>query len=131
LKSAGRLQDQTLMQWDVQLGYWLLLPGKRSGVLQGLAPFVELHYGTTLNDADSVQSGGFVIGSLANRTDELNISAGIGTRLWNNLALMIGAAAPLRLEDDQAFEYQVGVRASWFFGASAAQPTPATYVSAY
>jgi hypothetical protein len=131
LQPAGRIQDQAFLQLDGQIGFWLFRPGERTGIVQGLAPFVELHYATTLQDADFVRLGGFTIGNLANRYDELNLSAGFAARLFDNLLVTLGGVAPLRQNFDRSFDYQVGLRASWFFGPSAAQPRAATYVSSF
>ncbi len=128
---AGRIQDQALMQWDAQVGYWLRRPYEGGGVVRGFAPFAELHYGTTVTNADILQSNAFVIGNLTNRIDEMNASAGFATQLFDNLLLMVGMAAPMRRESDRGFDYQIGVRCSWFFGPTAAQRRAATFVQGF
>ncbi|HJZ89822.1 MAG TPA: hypothetical protein VKE40_03045, partial [Gemmataceae bacterium] len=116
---VGRLHDQTLLSADVQLGYWLVRnpPGSP---LRGFAPFAELHYNTALNDADAVEVGGLTIQSLNNRFDEVNLTLGAAAFVGSNLLVSAGVVLPLRGNGDKFFDYQAGVRASWFFGPTAA-----------
>lgn len=116
------------MQYDLQVGYWLRKPNEGNGAIRGIAPFGELHYGTTVNSADFVAANGFVIGNFANRIDELNVAAGVATQMFDNLLVSVGVAAPLRQDFDRGFDYQIGLRASLFFGPTAAQRRPATYI---
>lgn len=113
----GGLTDGDLLQVDLQVGWWILR--EESGWLQGLAPFVELHSNTELNDGDIAANGNFAIGNLAGRLDELNLSAGFLSKFGDNLLVTSGVVVPLRNGDDRIFDYQIGVRASWLFGASA------------
>ena len=57
LTQVGRLTDTTLAQFDAQLGYWLYRAAQPSSRLQGLAPFVELHYNSSVGGADVVSAG--------------------------------------------------------------------------
>lgn len=119
---VGTLQDQTRLFADAQLGYWLIRNDDCSSRLRGLAPFVELHYATTMNDADVIQSGAFAVGSLANRTDGLNLTAGVIVQLGDRCNLSTGVVVPLRNNDNQEFDYQIGVRAQYLFGRTAREP---------
>jgi hypothetical protein len=118
LIGAGRIYDQTLLQLDWQAGYWLVRDPDDSAFLTGLAPFVELHYNTPINDATIVKSGSFVIGSSTNRFDELNISAGVNTVLRNRVNLLAGVVAPLGSGDGKFFDVQFGLRMNLLFGPS-------------
>lgn len=130
LVDVGRLSSQTLMQIDGQLGYWIVSrPGARGCELGGLAPFVELHYNTTLNEPDVINTDGVTIGSLGGRVDELNLTAGVAAQFGNNLLVNVGAVAPLRQDFDRFFDYQIGVRASYFFGPTARARDWATRIS--
>lgn len=120
LAQVGRLTSQTLMQLDGQIGYWLYRSSCAQGLkLSALAPFLELHYNSTLNDADTIFSQGVLIGDLAGRTDELNLSLGVTTLWGRNLATSLGLVVPLRDDYDRFFDYQIGTRASYYFGATA------------
>jgi hypothetical protein len=113
--TAGRLHDQTLLQTDVQLGFWLMRDPSAAG-LRGLAPFVELHYNTPISDASVVHASGLTIGSLDNRFDELNLTAGVSAVIGEGFLLSAGLVVPLRSTPDRFFDYQFGLRANWLLG---------------
>jgi hypothetical protein len=117
LRSVGRLRDQAILGIDAQLGYWLVRPDDPNRNLQGLAGFVELHYNSALTNAPTLTSGPFTIGGDSNRFDELNLSAGLSAWVCDNYLLTVGAVFPLREGRDRSFDYQLGIRANWMFGA--------------
>jgi hypothetical protein len=119
LRPVGRIHDQALFQLDAQLGYWLYRSAEPSGCLRALAPFVELHYNSTMGPAHSVQAGDFTIGAPGSHLDELNLSAGFSAQVGDSLLLSVGAVAPLKGNQDRTFDWQVGVHGSWYFGPSA------------
>lgn len=133
LTSVGRLNDQTLLQLDGQIGYWLYQ--SNTGLLRGLAPFIELHYNTTLGDPDLITvntlAGTALIGDLRGNIDDLTISAGWATQLANNFLINVGAVAPLKSSNDRYFDYQVGVRTNWFFGPTARDRDSARFLSTF
>jgi hypothetical protein len=128
ISNAGRLKDQTILQIDAQLGYWLYKSDDSSRWLTALAPFVELHYNTSLDNADSVQATSFSLTSVNNRFDELNISTGVVAQIGDNCTLALGAAFPLKGEGNRSFDYQLGIRANIFFGPTARERSRATMV---
>jgi hypothetical protein len=121
LQSAGRYNEQALFQLDAQLGYWLYRSGDPCRLLRGLAPFIELHYNSTMGRADSVQAGALTLGQPSSHFDELNLSAGFAAQIRDNFNLTVGAVAPLKGQPDRTFDWQVGVHGSWFFGPTAHQ----------
>ncbi len=56
---SGKLRDQALLNLDVGGGYWLYRDPSNRG-LTGLASLFELHYTTTLQDADILESQSFL-----------------------------------------------------------------------
>lgn len=129
LQAAGSLDAQTLMTTDIQLGYWLVQNG--TGLLQAAAPFIELHYNHAISQADRVTPGGFVVGDLGGNFDELNLSLGVTTLIGDNLNLATGLVVPLRDGDDKTFDYQLGVRANYFYGYTARNRRAATNISTF
>ncbi len=127
LIGAGRIFDQNLLQLDVQLGYWLLRESNTTSFLTGVAPFVELHYNSPLNNATTVQAGSFAVGSATNRYDELNIATGINLLVRNKTSVMAGVVLPLENGNNRFFDAQFGLRINWLFGPS----SPASVVSTY
>jgi len=119
LKPAGKLVDQSRVALDMQVGYWVYRRYSGDG-LRGLAPFFELHYNTTITDADQVAAPPrTVIGIEDRRFDEVNASVGLTALFGSNLMVMAGLVVPLRDGDNRFFDYQVGVRANWFYGPTA------------
>ncbi len=130
LRKVGRIDDQPLAQFDGQIGYWLYRAADRSARLQGLAPFLELHYNATVGQADVVSAGLFQVGSPGS-LNELNLTAGVATQLGDNFLLHVAAVVPLKGGRDQTFDYQLGIRGSYFFGATARSRTAVSRVSTY
>jgi hypothetical protein len=128
LYQAGRLRNQTLLQLDSQVGYWLKQDRTGQDFLTALATFVELHYNTSISNAGSVQAGNVSIQSTINRFDELNLTTGVNAIIRQRLSAMLGVVLPLRTGGDRFFDYQIGLRLNYFFGAD---PTPRTYASNY
>ena len=119
-KPLGRFRDQSVLALDTHLGYWLITPGSGDGFIQGLAPFIELHYNTSISNGGQIFSNGFVFATGDNRYDELNMATGVAMYLDRNLLVSGSLSLPLKTGGDRFFDYQLGLRMSWFFGPSAA-----------
>jgi len=128
VSGVGRLNHQTVLQIDAQLGYWIYKSGDNCGCLRALAPFLELHYNTSLDNADSISGNNFSLANVNNRFDELNLSTGVVAQIGNNCTLAMGAAFPLKNESNRSFDYQLGIRANIFFGPTARERNRATFV---
>ncbi|HMF13181.1 MAG TPA: hypothetical protein VKE94_12780 [Gemmataceae bacterium] len=128
VSGVGRLNDQTVLQIDAQLGYWIYKSGDNTGWITALAPFLELHYNTSLDNADSISGTNFSLTNVNNRFDELNLSTGVVAQIGNNCSLALGAAFPLKNESNRSFDYQLGIRANIFFGPTARERNRATFV---
>jgi hypothetical protein len=130
LQGVGRIHDQVLAQLDVQVGYWLYRAEDNCRRLRGLAPFAEVHYNQTLGSADVIRTGVFQIGT-PSHINELNVSLGLIAQIGDNINLSIGAVLPLLSRPDRTFDYQIGVRASIFFGPTARSRSAAAQVSSF
>ena len=106
----GTLNDQTLMYADLSVGYWLLRNPCADWVT-GLASVLELHYTTTLQDADIVTgntSGRFFsFGNFSNRVDVLDLTFGLHAELRNDTLCRVAGVVPLRTGDDRLFNAEV------------------------
>jgi hypothetical protein len=91
---SDSLADQTLLYLDASAGYWWYRTANDSG-LTGLASVVELHYTTTLNDADTANLSGAFIGNFENRYDVLNLTAGVHSEWSGNTAVRVAVVVPL------------------------------------
>lgn len=119
LVETGKLRDQARMSFDAQIGYWIMRETRGDG-LRGLAPFFELHWNTTLTDADQVASQpGTIIGISNARFDDVNATVGVTALIGTNTLVQAGLVVPLREGEDRFFDYQFGIRANWFFGPTA------------
>ncbi len=108
----GRLRSPTLLYGDLSMGYWLYRDrtGCDCGVnhyITGLAPIVELHYTTALQDAHSVG----LITPLRNRMDALDMTAGVNLQLGACSSLTLADAFPLRTRGgDKLFDGELIVQ---------------------
>ncbi|NQV28250.1 MAG: hypothetical protein HQ518_28185 [Rhodopirellula sp.] len=91
---SASLADQTLLYLDGSAGYWWYRATDGEG-LTGLASVIELHYTTTLNNADSVNLSGTTIGNFENRYDVLNLTAGVHSEWSGNTAVRVAVVVPL------------------------------------
>jgi hypothetical protein len=129
------IDEQTLMHVDLNCGYWLVRnPNARW--ITGFAPTLELHYTTTLENADIVtlpKDGTFVsrpgifaanppapqVGNLNNRVDILDLTAGGTVLLGDRVTFATGVAAPLRGRGDRTFDWELLLQLNYYFGGPA------------
>jgi hypothetical protein len=130
LRPVGKLNDMTLAQLDGQIGYWIYRAPQRDTTLQGLAPFLELHYNSQVGTPDVITAGGFRIGDFSH-LDELNLGAGLVAQIGNNINLAFGAVFPLKTAPNRTFDYQLGIHGTIFFGPTARSRNPAAQVSTF
>lgn len=105
LTRVGVLQEPTLMFLDVGIGHWLMGGPAQGG--PGVAATAELHYASTLQDADSINTNGLLITSAVNRYDLLNATLGFNIALNERVAIRPAMVIPLH--DDQ-FDYEAMVQ---------------------
>jgi hypothetical protein len=104
----GVLQDPTLLHADVAFGYWIYRnEGSR---LTGIAPQLEFHYTTTVQDSD-VANG---VVPVTSRFDLLTLTAGVNVQLYRSF-LTLGCAVPLRGGDRHPEEHQYDAEAQVLF----------------
>jgi hypothetical protein len=119
LQSIGRLTQETLMNYDIQLSYWVVQPGETEGIVQGLAPFIEGHINHGVGNSPLITSGVTTLGASRSRGTEVNLSAGATVQLGNDVNLQVGGTIPVGAAQDRFSNWQVGVRLNWFFGNTA------------
>jgi len=114
LPYAGRLHDQTQLFADINIGYWLYRNASARR-LTGIVPAVEVHYTSSLTDADRVEANGVTVTSPINRYDYLNMTVG-GHFLFRDRAAVTPAVVfPLRGGDDKQFDAELQVQVNaWF-----------------
>ncbi|MFM7071916.1 MAG: hypothetical protein ACKO38_09015 [Planctomycetota bacterium] len=109
----GTLTEQNLFIVDFSAGRWLYREESDSG-LRGVASVFELHYTTTLQDADIVRNTSLLVGSprfgnVANRLDVLNATVGLHFQLTELSNLRVAGVVPLRGAYDQQFDAEIQV----------------------
>lgn len=115
----GTLRDQDLLQTDLQLGYWWYRdPSAR--YLTGVAPTIEYHYTTTLQNASRVagivDGGQFLFTSPANRLDIHNLTLGLELQIGPRAVLNIAAILPLNVNNDnRQFDSEYFIQFNRFF----------------
>jgi hypothetical protein len=118
----GVYQDQNLFHFDVAVGrYFYRNDGAR---LSGLSAQIEIHYTSTLQDADEVSFSGGDIFNPYNRLDLLTLTGGLNFQFWNTSWLTVGCAVPVResqydrrydLHPERPFDAEVQVLFNRYF----------------
>lgn len=147
---TGRANDQFLLHTDIGVGYWLY-KNPCASWLTGLAPTAELHYTTTLNDADLVafpdddfgRDRGLVVpgnpagtvalgvpptqstvGNTRNRMDILNLTVGATATIGDRLTIANGFGFPLRGGDNRTFDWEYQFQLNYYFGCTSSTRSP-------
>jgi hypothetical protein len=131
--ASSGIRDQTLMQIDVGTGYWIYRnQGNQCGQccestpwITGIAPTLELHYTTTLNDARIVTvpqdifavpgaTGEF--GNQRNRVDILDLTVGTTVEIARQTTIATGFSFPLLQHDNRTFVWEFLFQINYYFG---------------
>jgi len=115
--SLGVVTDQTLMLMDLSIGYWIQ-PPRSHGMLRALAPVVEFHYTTTLEDAEVIHQnlpGSTVtFGNLLGHVEMMQLTVGLHAQLGANTTVRAGGVFPL-LNVDRPFDSEVMVSVNRYY----------------
>ena len=119
---SQRIYDLPYLALDGQIGYWIVK--RDTGVVRGLAPFVELHWNYAIAQQQAIDAvnetsrgQGLNISGVANT--ELNLTVGVVMQINEHVNLTLGGSAPLFQKPDRTFDGQFGMRLNYLFGASA------------
>jgi hypothetical protein len=101
----GKLNDQTLMFFDIGVGYWLYRDPDAPR-WTGVALLGEVHYTTTVQDADRIATpiglGSLVdIGNSVNRFDVVNGTIGLQFLMFDASSFRVAGVFPLGSREDQ------------------------------
>lgn len=110
LSQFGILQDTTLMFVDFGVGYQLYQNPCCN--ISGISAVTELHYATTLQDADFANGNGFMIRDFSNRFDVVNLTLGLNIFGRNGGSIRPAVVIPLRTGDDKQFDYEAQLQAN-------------------
>jgi hypothetical protein len=110
LTRVGVLQNATLMFVDLGIGYRLCENNFSRGI-SAIHPIFEIHYGTTIQNADVVAAGGFAVsGNHTSRFDVVNLTLGADIVFGRNLHIRPAIVIPLSEGDNQLFDYEAGLQ---------------------
>jgi hypothetical protein len=139
----GRIGEQTLLQADLGLGCWVWR-NCEAWLLSGLAPTVELHYTTTLDNADiqvlptdpntfsivgskPVPEPHPTIGNLRNRVDILDMTVGATALFSDRATLAAGVAFPLRGSSNRTYDWEFQLQFNYYFGGVSRRTAPTSF----
>ena len=94
LTKLGVYQAQTLLSVDLKAGYWLYR-GCESDILLGIAPSLEVHYTAAVQDTDTAGP----VTNPFNRTNVVDLTAGLHVEFDHGTDLSIGVSVPLNRTD--------------------------------
>ena len=112
--NTAELLEQTLLYIDYQFTTEFYHAGRRSRSgrdIHRVLGLAELHYTTTLEDAEQVASGTaanplFELTSAGNRLDVVNLTLGLHTEFSCGTQLRLGAVAPISDDDNRFFDFE-------------------------
>ena len=115
--NEGIYHEQNLLFLDISAGYWLY-KNPCAHWLTGIAPVVELHYTTTMQNSDFVTGPEGSIASTdptaggtdPGRRDILNLTGGLHFRIGQLSTLTVAAVVPLKTGVDREFDSEVVVQ---------------------
>lgn len=133
----GTIRDQQLLHLDLGGGYWLYTD-PHACTLKGIAGILEMHYTTTVQNADIVTVPAFRnrlnatsapeafprLGNIRNRLDILDVTTGATFVLGDSTTLSTAVAFPLKRESDRTYDYELQLHLNYYFGCSARAVTP-------
>ena len=108
--ATATLQDQTLAAFDFSFGRWFWFD---SPFVRRIAPMMELHYTTTLEDRDQPDFFPLAIDPFdaENRRDSLNLTYGLYWEVNPLTAVKIAGVTPLRTKaGDKQFDQEFGLQ---------------------
>lgn len=144
-KVKDHIREQTLMHMDLGTGIWVIRNPERR-FLTGLAPTLELHYTTCLNNADVVQlpkdpgvkvvpTGQFAtspigpipiintvpppnptVGNLRGHVDILDLTIGTTFLFGERLTVAPAVTLPMRGRDNSTFDWEFQLQLNYYFG---------------
>jgi hypothetical protein len=106
---SDRIFEQTLLFLDWSSGYWIYRTKRCDMWLTGVAPMVELHYSSTLQDLDLPDIDGADVFDPDFRRDALNITGGVLFQLGPLTSLRVAGVAPLR-DENLIYDAEFGVQ---------------------
>lgn len=114
LTGSDVYNEQTLLYSDIQVGYWLYR-NRCARLLTGLAPLVEFHYTSTLQNTDVTPLVAPVpftiqVTNPANRVDMVNMTTGVHAEFARHTFCRVAGVFPLSQQDNRAFDGELQIQ---------------------
>ena len=109
----GVVQDPNLLFLDFSIGRWLI-DDPDASFITGVAPMLELHYATTVQDAETITGNGVTVSGQSQRIDILNASAAAVIRIHDRMTIRPGIVFPLRRNHDKQFDFEAGIQVNLY-----------------
>ncbi len=140
---TGKIADQTLMHLNFDTGYWLVRdPDARW--IRGIAPSLEVHYTSTLDNADVVSlPGNFatvlnpvnpnlpqvqephpLIGNTHNRLDIVDMTVGTTFLVGDRMTAAVGFSFPLSDKNNRVYDWEAQFQLNYYFGKGGFRGAP-------
>ncbi|WP_105357535.1 hypothetical protein [Blastopirellula marina] len=103
----SRFQEQNFLYLDYSAGHWFYDNPYGGGFIRRAAIIGELHYSTTINNADLAAAGpddGDIVTNPFNRIDVLNATGGLRFQLGQDYLLTAAVVAPLKDGENRLFD---------------------------
>lgn len=113
LQKIGEWNDQHLISASAAMGYWAFRSPSPRDLISGLALTTEVHYTATVNDADQVAKGAFIIGDPTADLSLVNATVGGHVVLPRAIATA-GYTFPVT-SDDRVFDGQFRTFINWYY----------------
>ncbi len=114
LPQIGRLNDSSLLFVDLALGTRIYDNPGSTGIKR-VSAVAEFHYGTTLQDADTVAGNGLNLTDLSPRTDILNLTLANHILYGDGYDVASGFVLPLRRGADLPFDFEFLLQMTKFY----------------
>ena len=105
---AGVARDNTFLFIDASVGYWAYRNRCCNATIQGIAPILELHHNTTLNDGNAIAAIGL---PSPGGTSVTNVVVGVTTQMKDNKWLTLGYTTPIG--QDRQFDGELRLLFNW------------------
>lgn len=114
LNQIGIWNDQALLSASGTFGKYLFQNYSGESIVQSISLLGELHYTATVNDADTINAGAYLLGQAGHDLSLLNSTVGLNARFINNSTLTTGYTVPLT-SSDRIFDGELRVFINQFF----------------
>ncbi|MCA9082919.1 MAG: hypothetical protein KDA81_02630 [Planctomycetaceae bacterium] len=106
--SAGRAHDNAYMFVDLSVGYWVYKSRCCHNTIQGIAPVIEFHHNTALDNGDPIPALGL---AAPGRTTVSNMVFGLNTKLQDGKSVTMGYVTPIG--KDRQFDGELRLFFNW------------------